>query len=92
MPIKNFLARLAVKITGKKCTSCRHNYSGRCCHPDGSVFMRCWKSITRPGFEEKQLPLQGEMTPAERQQFEKIKEALQEAEDFARESGLLEED
>lgn len=49
--IKYFLVRLAEKITGRKCSRCRHNVKGRCCHPDGRVFMSCWSSIRRPGFE-----------------------------------------
>ena len=51
MFIKSYLSQLVEKITGRKCTRCRHNCAGRCCHPDGRMFMRCWDSITRPGFE-----------------------------------------
>jgi hypothetical protein len=49
--IKHYLTRLAEKITGRKCSRCLHNVKGRCCHPDGRMFMRCWSSITRPGFK-----------------------------------------
>lgn len=53
MSIKSTLTRAAEKITGRKCTRCRHNCKGRCCHPNGRVFMKCWQSITRPGFEKR---------------------------------------
>jgi len=51
MSIKHHFVRLAEKIHGRKCTRCTHNQGGRCCHPDGNTFMRCWQSVTRPGFE-----------------------------------------
>jgi len=51
MFIKYQLTRAMEKLTGRKCSRCRHNKSSRCCHPDGHMFMRCWHSITRPGFE-----------------------------------------
>lgn len=53
MSIKTYLVNLAEKLTGRKCTRCRHNCKGRCCHPNGRMFMRCWQSITRPGFEKR---------------------------------------
>lgn len=53
MSIKSTMTRAAEKITGRKCTRCLHNCKGRCCHPDGRMFMRCWQSITRPGFEKR---------------------------------------
>jgi hypothetical protein len=49
--IKYYLVRLAEKITGRKCSKCLYNVKGRCCHPDGRMFMRCWSSIRRPGFK-----------------------------------------
>ena len=51
MFIKNIIAKLAHNLTGRKCNSCTHNRGGRCCHPSGSMFMKCWHSITRPGYE-----------------------------------------
>ena len=51
MSIKNTMVRIAEEITGRKCSRCTNNRAGRCCHPDGNTFMRCWQSITRPGFE-----------------------------------------
>lgn len=51
MSIKYYLARLVEKITGKKCSRCRHNCGGRCVHPSDGMYMRCWHGITRPGFE-----------------------------------------
>jgi hypothetical protein len=118
MSIKNLLVRLAEKITGRKCTRCLHDCKGRCCHPDGRMFMRCWQSITRPGFEKRpprylkpgtdlnkevQAPDRyvaqagmevkpAPLTPEQEHQLAKIRTMLQEAEDEARESGLLTED
>lgn len=93
MKIKPYLVKLAEKITGRKCTRCRHNCRARCCHPDGRTFMKCWQSITRPGFEERQPqgPAQPDLTAEEQHQLQRIKNVLQEAEDNARESGLLED-
>lgn len=98
MSIKSTLVRVAEKVTGRQCKRCRHNCKGRCGHPDGRMFMRCWQSITRPGFEkrpprylrteDKPAPL----TPEEQHQLAKIKAMLEQAEDTARESGLLTED
>lgn len=51
MSIKQFLRDWYAKRTGRNCASCAHNRGGRCCHPDGNMFMRCWHSITRPGYE-----------------------------------------
>lgn len=129
MSIKSTLTKAAEKITGRKCTRCLHNRGGRCCHPNGRMFMKCWQSITRPGFEKRParflkyedvvdtaqlvekakqhlaaidqpthtyelnaVDLQhiDSLTPEEQYQLEKIKNVLQEAEDSARESGLLE--
>ena len=53
MSIKSTLTKAAEKITGRKCTRCLHNCGGRCGHPDGRMFMKCWQSITRPGFEKR---------------------------------------
>lgn len=118
MSIKRTLTKAAEKITGRKCTRCLHNCKGRCCHPDGEMFMRCWNSITRPGFEKRPpryLKIEDEMakhgaaqnyaaakagmaakpaqlTPEQQYQLEKIKATLRDAEDMARESGLLTED
>lgn len=90
MIIKAYLVNLAARITGRKCSKCTHNCSGRCCHPSGHMFAKCWQSVTRPGFE-KQKPMEttNNLTSAEQEQLNKIKEALQEAGDTARESGLL---
>lgn len=53
MSIKRALTKAAEKITGRKCYLCMYNHRGRCCHPDGEMFLRCWQSITRPGFEKR---------------------------------------
>lgn len=99
MSIKCILTQAAEKITGRKCSSCKYNRGGRCCHPNGAMFMRCWQSITRPGFTgkyEKVEPMPAapvaDLTPEEEYQLQKIKDVLQIAEDDARESGLLTED
>lgn len=54
MSIKYHLTKIAEKLTGRKCTSCGHNVAGRCCHPDGAMFMKCWQSLTRPGFKHSE--------------------------------------
>lgn len=115
--IKRLLRRLVEKLTGRKCSRCFHNCGGRCCHPNGNMFMRCWHSITLPGFEkrppkylryEHTTPTLGRatvketsegvtvkvetLTPEQEQLLEKIKATLRDAEDIARESGLLTED
>lgn len=126
MIIKELLRKAAEKLTGRKCCRCRYNVAGRCCHPDGKMFMRCWHSVTRPGFtgkyEDKPLPehiainielskrikegfeagVQAAceknrkndnlLTQEEEYQLQRIREVLQQAEDDARESGLLVED
>ena len=91
--IKYFLALLAEKITGRKCSKCMHNVKGSCCHPDGRMFMRCWSSIRRPGFSERcTIPAyEGDMTAEEQHQLRKIQGALDNAQAAAREAGLLED-
>lgn len=95
MSIKSTLTKAAEKITGRKCTRCKHNHAGRCCHPDGRMFMKCWQSITRPGFEKRPprflKTTTSNLTPEEQHQLEKIKGVLQEAGNIADESGLLED-
>lgn len=49
--LKNLLSVLIGKLTGRKCGNCTHNCGGRCCHPSGSMFMKCFHSVTRPGYE-----------------------------------------
>lgn len=97
--MRYLLSKLIEKLTGRKCSSCAHNRGGRCCHPSGSMFMKCWHSITRPGYTGKYERTTGTVQPAqdhaltdeEQYQLQKIKDVLQEAEDTARESGLLED-
>lgn len=91
MSIKNNLVKIAEKITGRKCCRCHFNVAGRCCHPNGETFCRCWQSITRPGFKERQPQEPGDMTPEEKYQLGKIVESLQEASDTAKDAGLLED-
>lgn len=96
MSIKTFFVLLAEKITGRKCGNCRHNCTGRCCHPNGNTFLRCWHSITRPGFEKRSprylKPEALKLTREEQQKLRKIEDVLREAGDTARESGLVEDD
>ena len=109
MFIKNIIAKLAHKLTGRKCSSCTHNCGGRCCHPSGNMFMKCWHSITRPGYEHSesvhyantagaavkeglQAGMDAGLTEEEQHQLQKIKASLQEAENTARDCGLLKEE
>lgn len=104
MSIKNTMVRIAEKITGRKCCACHYNVAGRCCHPDGNTFVRCWQSITRPGFEyARSIHIEGRYNKAERAepgdlteeevyQMAKIVESLQEASATAQDAGLLEDD
>lgn len=94
--IKYYLTRLAEKITGRKCSKCLHNVKGRCCHPNGRTFMRCWSSIKRPGFSERgtvrTIPAHGgDLTADEQRLLQKIQGTLDNAETAAREAGLLED-
>lgn len=94
MSIKYLLTRLVEKITGRKCRRCKHNCNGRCCHPNGNMFMRCWNSITRPGFERrpgKYEKTDQELTEEQVYQLAKIQAVLQEAGETARDGGLVEE-
>lgn len=107
MSIKNNLVKIAEKITGRKCCRCHYNVDGRCCHPDGNTFMRCWQSITRPGYAKRvyfpskmvsaaELRKQetqetGDLTEEELYELGKIVESLQEASDTAKDAGLLED-
>lgn len=92
MSIKNTLVKIAEKIAGRKCCRCHYNVAGRCCHPDGETFCRCWQSITRPGFMERQAQEPGDMTAEEKYQLGKIVENLQEASATAKDGGLLEDE
>lgn len=103
MSIKNNLVKIAEKITGRKCCRCHFNVAGRCCHPNGNTFMRCWQSITRPGYTERAQYIigvdlsqaadmePGDMTEEEKYQLGKIVESLQEASKTAKDGGLLED-
>lgn len=92
MSIKYYLNRVAAKITGRKCSTCKHNCGGRCAHPSDRAFSRCWNSITRPDYEERPAePAPGDMTPEEKYQLAQIVTTLQEASATARDGGLLED-
>lgn len=93
MSIKNFLVKLAEKITGRKCCSCAHNKGGKCTHPYEGAFSNCWQSMSRPGFTPR---LEGpgqepgaDLTEEEAYQLAKIQAVLQEAEKTARDGGLV---
>lgn len=95
MSIKEFLRNWNVKRTGRKCSRCKYGRGGTCAHPSDGMFMRCWHSITRPGFEEQQAqeePAPGDMTPEEKYELGKIVETLKEASATAQDGGLLEGD
>lgn len=87
--LKNILSVLIGKLTGRKCGSCTHNCGGRCCHPSGSMYMKCFHSITHPGYENSKQATG--LTEEEQYQLQKIKAVLQEAGETARESGLMED-
>ena len=103
MSIKQFLRDWYAKRTGRKCASCTHSCGGRCCHPDGNMFMRCFNSITRPGFEcAPSIHVEGrnneaaaavlhvaDLTEEELHQLGKIVETLKEASATAKDGGLL---
>jgi hypothetical protein len=104
MSIKRFLTRIVENKTGRKCSRCRHNRAGHCTHPSDGMYMKCWHSITRPGYAgryerparkpaavEATETLGTGLTQAELVQLAKIKETLAEAGETAREGGLLED-
>lgn len=91
MSIKNLMGRKLAKITGRDCCRCYYNVDGRCtlCH---GAYMRCWHSITRPHFTErpgKHLRQDSNLTAQEQRDLAKIKGALREAGETARDGGLL---
>lgn len=103
MRIKEFLTRLVEKWTGRKCSRCRYNCAGHCTHPSDGMYMKCWHSLTRPGYtgryerpahwEKDAEPAQQhhELTQEEQHQLDKIKATLAEAGETARDGGLLED-
>ena len=123
MFFKRILRKLWERLTGRRCHRCKYNRAGHCTHPSEGMFMRCWHSVTRPGwtgkYEKAPAPKdpaelgkrlcegfedgmrhtrdrnrqrESELTQEEKYQLQKIRDALEEAEDMARESGLLSED
>lgn len=113
MSIKYLLTQAAEKITGRKCTRCRHNCGGYCTHPSDRMYKKCWQSLTRPGFVKRPPRYLKEedprraavkaakagtevepapLTPEQQHQLAKIKATLDQAEETAREIGLLTED
>lgn len=91
MSIKNLLGRKLAKITGRDCRRCRFNVDGRCTLCKGA-YMKCWHSITRPHFSErpgKYLRQDNGLTPQEQRELAKIKGALRDAGETARDGGLL---
>ena len=108
MNIKRTLTRAAEKVTGRKCTRCRYNAKGHCVHYDGSMYRKCWQSITRPGFEKRppkylrdehkpfcrvaEHKEPGDLTAEEKHQMRQIVESLKEASATAKDAGLLGEE
>lgn len=105
MFIKRFLTRLWEKKTGRKCSRCKHNRAGHCTRPSDGMYMKCWHSITRPGYtgrferanlekRRKELqPLQDmqQLSTQEQHELQKIKDVLQMAADTAKDGGLVED-
>lgn len=92
--IKAFLAQLVANITGRKCKRCEYNRRGHCIHPAADMYGRCFGSFTKPGYEKyrpRYLKPKNGLTKEEQHQLQKIQNVLQEAENNARESGLLED-
>ena len=92
--LKPYIVAMSAAVTGRKCSRCVHSRRGRCTHPDAFMFRKCWQTVTRPGFEKRPpryLRPDTKLTAEEQHQLQKIKTMLQDAEDDARESGLLED-
>lgn len=94
MYIKIFLGKIVEKLTGRRCANCRYNCKGHCTRSKKG-YMKCWHSITKPGFDKRRprylSPESAALTAQERHELQKIKATLQEAGETARESGLLED-
>lgn len=91
MNIKKALQKLFAKITGRMCCRCRYNTGGTCAHPSDGMYMKCWHSITRPGYEMRHAPRDSGLTEEEAYQLAQIENALQEAAATAQEAGLIDE-
>ena len=93
MYIKIFLGAIVEKLAGRQCSRCRHNCKGRC-RRSHKAYMKCWHSITKPGFERRRAkyltPETAALTAQERHELQKIKATLAEAGETARDGGLLE--
>lgn len=88
--LKRAIARLVERITGRKCCRCYYNIDGRCTHPADGMYMRCWHGITRPGFVSRTGPSAAfALNEQERHELGLIVAALQEAQETARDGGLL---
>ena len=88
------IVKLAENLTGRKCSRCAHNWRGKCVHRNPRMFSKCWQSITRPGFKKRPpryLRDVTKLTAEEQHQLQKIKCTLDDAEEMARDSGLLED-
>lgn len=91
--IKNILRKFYSSISryGTSCGGCGFNDSGKCTR-SYAEYMDCFHSITRPGWIRRPEILTSDLTPEELDRLQKIVNTLQEAEDTARDGGLLGED
>lgn len=85
--IKHILRKIHAKKTGICCGTCAHQDMLGCCDQSKEEYMACWHSVTRPGWKAKKAA--GDLTQEERHELEKIVSALCEAEETARDGGLL---
>lgn len=86
------VGRLFEIITGRSCETCDHYAKGSCWHPDFDTRDDCMTSLRPIGYKQRGLYVEPmELTPEQEHQMAKIMDVLQEAEDTARESGLLED-
>ena len=88
--IKHILRKFHARKTGICCGTCAHQDMLGCCDCSKEEYMACWHSVTRPGWKAKKAA--GDLTQEERHELEKIVSALCEAEETARDGGLLGDD
>lgn len=82
-------AIVAETLTGRCCEKCDHYAKGSCWHPDFKTRDECMTSLRPVGYKKRPPATSAKLSAEEQHQLQKIKAALQEAGDTARESGLL---
>ena len=85
--IKHILRIIHANNPDIYCGTCAHQDMLGCCDRSKEEYMACWHSVTRPGWKAKKAA--GDLTQEERHELEKIVSALCEAEETARDGGLL---